>query len=147
MAFRFTLAAPLRLRQSMERREYLALEKIQSEIAATRLELTQAGQELLAEAEQFKREISGGVPAIHLHCWSQRIKSLEDRREQLQARLQRQEESRQQQLAVWVEARQKREILDKLREQQLRLYQRAEARREQILLDNFALLRHGKPGD
>jgi flagellar export protein FliJ len=142
MAFEFKLAAVLRYRESVEQREYLALQRIQQEIAQTELQIHQTKEQCGAARKRRETELARGIASIHLQAVYEEELALEKHLDKLQAQLKELEGKRQQCLNTYQLARQKREILDHLRVRQLEAYRRAQAKRQQNTLDDIFLSRH-----
>jgi len=141
MAFQFSLAGVLKLRESVERREYLALEKIHMEIAHTEAQLREV-HELRSQLEERRQaELAEGVPSIQLQGAIEQELALEHRRDAIKAKLKELDAQRQQHVKAYDLARQKREMLDDLRTRQLDAYLRNRAKREQSAIDDLFLSR------
>jgi len=141
MSFRFSLAAVLRLRESVERREYLALEKIHQQIAQLQAAAARLDQEFQTQAQVRAAALSRGTPAYHLQCLAECERELQRRIETLASKLQELELQRQQQQQAYDQARQKHELLRGVRQRQLDAYQRDASRREQKNQDELFLAR------
>ena len=144
MAFRFTLEAVLTYRKNLEQREYLALGRVQQEIAQNEL-LIQECEDQIAEVCNRRAEEAGkGIASVHLQEFYHRERALQLRCDQLQIKLQELKVRRQQCLKTYEQARQKREILEELRSRQLHAYVVEQGRREQQRLDDLFLSRRGR---
>jgi flagellar export protein FliJ len=141
MAFHFSLESVLRLRKSIEQREYLALEKLQAEVARGEAELREAEEWIKAASRKTENELAGGIPAIHLQRDIEQEASLERQRNAIQAKLRELNKQKVQKLAAYQKARQNRQVLDDLRTRQLNEYTREQAKREQSRLDDLFLAR------
>ena len=142
MAFRFTLEAVLSYRKNLEQREYLALGKVQQELARVEL-LIQECEIRMAEICSQRAEESGrGIASVHLQEFYARERAQQRRCDELQIKLQELKVKRQHCLKAYEQARQKREILEELRSQQLHAYVVEQGRREQQRLDDLFLSRH-----
>jgi flagellar export protein FliJ len=142
MAFEFKLAAILRYRESVEQREYLALQRIQQEITQTEAQIRQCQEQYAAARKHRDTELARGVASIHLQAVYEEELGLEKQLDKLQAQRKELEGKRQQCLKTYQLARQKREVLDHLRVRQLEAYRRAQAKRQQNTLDDIFLSRH-----
>jgi len=141
MAFRFSLAAVLKYRQALEQRELTALERAQAEIALRENQIHEAEADLCRLEQHRGVELRQGMPSIHLqdaiaqeHALSSLQKELTKKQEELKIK-------RQQLLKIYQEARQKRELLERLRERRLGQYTRAQMKAEQATLDDLFLAR------
>jgi len=142
MAFQFKLAAVLRYRESLEQREYLALQKIQLEIAQMDAQIRQCQEQYAAARKHRETELARGLASIHLQAVYEEELALEKHLDKLQAQRKELEAKRQQCLKTYQLARQKREVLDRLRMRQLDAYRRAQAKRQQNTLDDIFLSRY-----
>ena len=141
MAFRFALAAVLKYRESLEQREYLALERIQQEIAQMERRLRKCEERQSVAAKRRETELGRGIPSIHLQAAYDEELALQKQREALQGKLQELRLTHQQCLKAYELARQKREVLDDLRMRQLNVYRHEQATRQQKMLDDVFLSR------
>lgn len=146
MAFRFVLAAVLKYRESLEQREYLALERIQQEIAQMERRIRKCEEREYAAAKRREADLGRGLPSIHLQAAYEAELALQKQREEMQGKLQELQGKRQECLKAYEEARQKREVLDNLRLRQLDAYRRDQAKRQQIMLDDIFLSRRRRGG-
>lgn len=141
MPFRFTLSPVLRLRENLERREYLTLQALYSESAGVRSDI-RALEQLLARARSQRADkLSEGMPAVLLQFELESEARVEHKRQTLVTKLVELQAKLKEQVEKYRQARQKREILEELRRQQLREYTREEATREQQAADELFLLR------
>ena len=141
MAFRFSLAAVLTYREALEKRELAALEKAQQEIALLATQIQNAEQDLCLLERRREEDLRRGMPSIHLqdaleqeHAVEQFQKDLTKKREDLKIR-------RQEIFKSYEEQRQKRELLERLRERRLSEYEREQSKGEQAALDDLFLSR------
>jgi flagellar export protein FliJ len=141
MSFQFTLAAVLVYRESLEHREYVVLEQIQQEITRTEALILQVEEWRAGAAKQRAAELAHGVPSFQLQQAYEHELALERYRDLQQGKLRELKGRLQQQLKKYELARQKRRVLDELREHQLEVYNRSQARRQQHLLDELFLAR------
>jgi flagellar export protein FliJ len=141
MAFRFSLDAVLRFRESVEHSEEAALLRIVQGIAQAELELRQVAEEQVRLRAQREHDLALKLPAVHLNQIAMRELELKTVADGLRLRLRQLEAQRVQQLAVYQNARQDREVLTELRKRQRQAHQMEERRREQKTLDNLFLAR------
>jgi len=144
MSFQFPLAAVLNYRESIEQREYLALEKIQQDIVRVELRISQAQNDCSAATQNRLADLACGTSAAALQSAYDYQKVLEQNSEALQALLQELKKKWRQQLASYELARRNREMLEKLREKQLDAHNREQAKREQSVIDDTFLSRRGR---
>jgi flagellar export protein FliJ len=141
MAFQFSLAVVLRLREVMEKREERALQSIQLDVSRT----LQAIEELsvaIGGAQQaretaMQQTISGG----HLHSllWEEQV--AEQGLRLLLGKLQVLEQEREKQMKVYQAAHRDREMLSDMMEKQKDIYEREWLREEQKRLDDIFMAR------
>ncbi len=141
MPFRFPLSPVLRLRENLERREYLALQALYTQTAEVRSDI-KALQQVLAQARsQRATKLMEGMSAAHLQLELEGEARIEQKRQALAAKLVELQSQVQEQIGKYQQARQKRETLEELRRQQLQKYVREQATREQQAADELFLLR------
>ncbi len=141
MAFRFSLDAVLRFRESVEHSEEAALLLIVQQIIEAEHELQQVAAEQVRIREQREQDLALTLPAAHLMEIAQRELELKVAADGLRLRLRQLETQRLAQLAVYQTARQDREVLSELRERQRHAYQLNQKRQEQKTLDDLFLAR------
>jgi len=141
MAFRFALAALLKYRESLEQREYSALEKVQQEIAQTENLMRECEQQLSAAQARRDHDLKHGVISVHLQAIYQEETALEDLQEKLQTHWQQLQVKRQNCMRAYELAHRNREVLHDLRLQQFDAYRKEQAKREQKTLDDIFLAR------
>lgn len=142
MAFHFTLEAVLRLRQSLEDRELQRLQALLARRAALlheREQTRQTGLDLQGETKRALQQQS--TPAVEIHFATARWQGLERRQQVLGEQLRELESAVVQQRSLFQQQRRNREVLETLRDAQLRDYRLVQQRREQARLDEMHLLR------
>jgi flagellar export protein FliJ len=144
MSFRFSLAAVLRYRESIEQREFFALDRLQQEITRVDLRIHEVESEYSTATQNRTAELAQGIRAAELQATYEYQRALEQQLEGLRARLQELKVKWRQQLAAYQLARRNRETLEKLREKQFDLYTREQAKREQAVIDDLFLSRRGR---
>jgi len=139
MAFRYPLQALLRLRESLERQEENRLLAIAAEVAKLRAQLEQLDEAGLqarrADLQDWQAASAGALVQFAATCEAATAAV----RKRVAAELAGAEVRRLAQLAVFQAARQKREVLQGLRERQQTDYDVASAHREQQFLDDMFL--------
>lgn len=141
MPFEFSLAAVLKYRESVEHMEYLALEAIHLEVAQAEALIRQVDEWRLMASEHRAAQLARGVASIHLQGAYEHELALERYRDSLQGKLKELRQALRQHFKAYEAARQKREMLDKLRSHQLDRYNRWLAKRQQSTLDDLFLAR------
>jgi flagellar biosynthesis chaperone FliJ len=147
VAFRFSLEPVLRLRMSYEKLERLRLLALAAMIVRVHEEIAAAVREDAAVREARREMLSRGMAAAEIKLGvvgeQQRAKRSRELTERLAALVrQHTKQSRAYQVA-----RRKREILQKLREEHLRQYQREQDRLQQQALDELYLMRRNVPAE
>ncbi len=145
MAFHFTLAAVLRYRQSLEEREELRLHALLARRATLLQELEQlrdAGRRLQTAIHRTLQQAA--VAAAEIQFSVAQLNNLERQRALLESGLLKLGSEIAQQTQRYRQERQKREVLESLREVQWREYRVRQQRREQAMLDELHLLRRGR---
>jgi len=142
MAYRFTLAAVLKLRESIEERDLHLLELTQHEIAhkLRLLEITQEQEQ--AEIATRERELSAGTYAALVDVVEAVQRRLRERQREMEKSLAELQLRRQKQLATYESSRRDRQVLSELRDRQREEYDARAARHEQRVADDMFLARH-----
>lgn len=141
MAFRFSLAAVLNLRKSIERQEYLNLEKIHQEIAQVQALIAQAEQQKSAIQQSRDAELPQSMPSVFLQSLYEQVFAIEQQMNSLRVVLAELDTKKDKQIKVYTEARQKREVLESVREKQHAAYVLEDNKRQQTLMDDLYLAR------
>ncbi len=141
MSFRYTLESLLRLRESMERQEEQRLFAIAALVARLRAEIQQLHEDNLAFRRRALQEMASGSPGALLRFAGIREAAFENARNRLELQLDEAERKRLHQLCEYQAARQKREILQGLRDRQEAAYELEFARHEQQTADEAFLIR------
>jgi flagellar export protein FliJ len=148
MAFRYTLQLLLRVRQSLERQEEQRLYAAAAVVAQLRAKLEQLERDRLNAKRAVLQQMSEGTFGSTLQFVADCDAAAAFHCARLQAELVDAEHRRLEQLDVYRQARQKREIFEGLRDQQKAVYDQERARREQELADEaFLLRRHATPSE
>ena len=144
MPFHFTLAAVLRLHDSLEKAE---MQRLQAAVA--RVNEVRSQIEILdAEMQRLRKQsretaTTSGVTGAELHFEIYRENAYRKSRADLVKLLAECEKARQQQLLRYIEAHRQREIFASIRDRQLTAYEIEQARRAQQRIDELFLLRRG----
>jgi flagellar biosynthesis chaperone FliJ len=141
MAFRFSLAAVLKYREELEKREELALELRREVVARLKANLAEAeGKRLRLQAERELLLERGalGDDLIYATEQEERVKIIQ---EELRRNISAAMLDYQNQMKVFLAARQKREILNELRNAKKESYCVQQERREQQNTDEIFIAR------
>jgi flagellar export protein FliJ len=142
MAFHFTLEAVLRFRQSLEDRELLRLQTLLVRRAALLSELERLLQIAFHLQQGTKRAmLQQPTPAVEIHFAMARLHGLDRQQQHLREQLRELEAAIAEQRSRFEQQRRNREVLEVLRDGQLRDYRLTQRRREQAQLDELHLLR------
>ncbi len=141
MAFQYSLQSILRLRLSLEKQAEQNLLGASAHVAKLRNDLEQIGAAWALERKRREEILPGGAAASELHFAMLVEAALQQRLAALRARLQEAENNRTRLLALYKAARQKREILEALRQRAENAYKLGVARREQQQIDELFLRR------
>jgi len=144
MAFHFPLETLLRLQVSYEDKERRILEDLGRKLAAARQRIEEIEQERRTAARNLSEHLLHGLTASEMHFATACDSMREEQHRRLSNQLVEIEKEYRRQQAVYLEARQKREILEGLRERQAAEYRRERERREQQAMDDLFLMRAGR---
>ncbi len=141
MPFHFPLQAVLRYRQGIEHQQELRLRAANQQVARLRHILEQVeGRRRELESTQ-SQALTSGVTSAELRFGLQCQTELLCAKQEIEGQLARAKQWRDQQRAIFQQARRTRETLEAVRDRQLRLHQREAARHDQRALDDLFLLR------
>jgi flagellar export protein FliJ len=140
MAFRFSLRPILRLRASYERLERLRLLALAAAIVRVREEIAALTRESQGARRRMNEGLALGVMGAEIQFDTVCERFRTDRKQALATQLEELEGQQERQRVAYRAARQKREILENLRERQWNEYRLKQARREQAGLDELHLL-------
>ena len=144
MAFRFSLAAVLKVREAVENRELYRLERIQQEIAQTLQSLQELNQERQEYTELRPQALARAVYAMDLLHLDQARQSLDSRGNALERALATLQTQRLEQLDRYQAARRGRQVLSDMFEHQRKAYQVAMDRKQQRVQDDIFLSRRNR---
>ncbi len=140
MAFHFTLEAVLRLRQCLEDRELLRLQALLARKEALLKELESYRQLSVRLRDETSQAMLKPMPAVELHFATARLQALAGQQQLLHRQLGELETTITEQQSRYQQQRRNREVLEAIREGQLRDYRLQQRRREQSQLDELHLL-------
>jgi flagellar export protein FliJ len=139
MAFRFSLATVLRLREIAEEREERLLGQILTQMARARESLTDLQAQQLDSIRRREVELTQQIAVAELHVFYGEIKLLGEKQQLAREQIEKLEALRVQQTKVYELAHQARELLSGMREEQLDAFEYERGRKEQGTLDdNFS---------
>lgn len=137
MAFRFSLATVLRYRDSMEKREELALQKILVEIARTRLQVEQLTRQIARAQAAIEKTLEQPVSAAHLQIMVSEVEVLVAQRKTLSGSLAALDRQRALQMQAYQAAHRDRRMLSEMADRQRDAYEQGRLRREQKFVDDI----------
>ena len=141
MPFHFPLQTVLHYRQSMEHQQELRLRAANQQVARAQHLIEQMDLQTKELLSMEMEELSSGTSAAELQFGLLREAAMLRRRREFEQQLIRAQQLRDQQREIFQQARRAREMLESLRDQQLSLYKKDAARREQRSLDDLFLMR------
>jgi flagellar export protein FliJ len=137
MAFRFTLASVLRVRESIERREELAFQRAEHEVARVQRRIDQITVELEKAGATREEALVQPTPACRLRQMQDEINTaIETKRALLEALVTLQQQ-RDLQKNLYQQAHRGRRMLTEMRQQQKDAYEQEEVRAQQRRLDDI----------
>lgn len=141
MPFRFPLASVLRFRESVEKREEVALQKVQLEVARVQRRFDGLTDELAKMYEYREQTLRGTTRANTLQLMQSEISATEEARQNLSAALDTLRRQRDAQMKQYMKARSGRQMLADLSAQQKDLYELEQERLQQKQLDDVVATR------
>jgi flagellar biosynthesis chaperone FliJ len=145
MPFRFSLAAVLRLRESRERTEEIALEQCYRQLYSIQKLLSVQDERIAGIRECYEQDLIKGTRAADLHCLLEQRFQAEHQREAILQQLAEAQEKLRQQIEIYRSARQQREIVAQVRAGRFRQHQQREALAEQKARDDLFLVSRQRP--
>src|SRR5581483_1759373 len=137
MGFRFSLAAVLRFRESVEKREELALQKLLLEMSRMRREIERLGTEIVRAHQAQNQAMQTPLAAVHLQSMLKEIDAIADRKKALIASLAALDREREIQTKKYPAAHRDRQMLSDMQSKQLDVYEQERARAQQKFLDDI----------
>jgi flagellar export protein FliJ len=141
MPFRFPLQSLLRFRQSVERHEQTQLEIANLKVADMRGKIESLDQSRDLRNESQRHGLKAGLTGAELQFDLLCRHALASYRSDLNKKLAHLEKRRDEQYEVFRSARLQREILESVRDGQLREYRAQKIRRNQRSIDDLILMR------
>lgn len=137
MGFRFPLATVLRFRESVEKREELALQQVQAQIAQTRRAVEELSEQIAQAREAREHSMRDPVPAVHLQAMVRATEAATEQKKALLESLQALDKLRAERLQAYQTAHRGRRMLSDIRTRQHDEYEQARAARDQKFLDDI----------
>jgi flagellar export protein FliJ len=137
MAFRFSLAAVLVVRENAEKREEQALKTIQLEIARIALQIEELNTNIANTHNARERAMQHPIPAAQLHSFQQRVQAIAEAKKTFLHRLQILEIERARQMKVYQAAHRDLETIVDMFNEQREAHDREHDRNEQKRLDDI----------
>jgi flagellar export protein FliJ len=144
MAFHFSLATVLRVRVIIEEREEGILQKILFNISKVFDDLERIDTRIEEADDSRHAEVMKPCIGLDVHAFYGEVKELKQRRKDLEDKIQKLEEARDQQLAIYEAARRNREMLTDMREKKRTAHEIEMNKREQKTLDDNYISRRGR---
>jgi len=141
MAFRFSLQALLRVRQSSEERERRRLALLNMQIGQLHQEDEMLNQQRVLAWAQISHGLRAGMSGAELQFETASMATLAYRQEELRKQIARLQQEHIVQERLFREAQKQRKVLGNLRERKLRDYLQVRGRREQQQVDDLFILR------
>ncbi len=141
MLFHSSLDVVLRARRGLERQQELLLQEANGRVATVQHELDQIRTQIEADAQRKLLQLKSGITAAELHFDLLCCSALRVRCHAVETELSKAQALREVRAQSFRMARQQREVLETLRQQQLQIYRQQAARQDQRRLDDLFLLR------
>ena len=136
MGFRFTLDSVLRFRQGIEKREELALQKVQFEAARVRRRIDELTEELTRAGNEREEALQNSMQAFKLMNLQEEINAVIETRQSLLETLAVLKSQSEAQMKVYQTARVNRRMLTDLQKQQREAWEQSQHRIEQKRMDD-----------
>ena len=141
MPFQFPFASVLRFRESIEKREEVALQTIQLEIARVRRRIDELTDEMTRVWQKREKALQKAIQANRLQTMQIEINAVVEAKQKLSETLQTLKLQRDEQMKNYRTARRQRQILTDLLAQKKSAYEQEQTRREQKMLDDIVAVR------
>ena len=136
MGFRFSLQTVLRMRQIAEQREERAMEEILRKLAQQRQHLSDLARLKAQLVGQCETSLRLKTSAAEMALLQGQIQDLKDKEIKEEKQLAQLEEERQAQMNIYEAAHRDRELLSRMREQQVDEFKRIQTRKQQMQMDD-----------
>ena len=144
MAFQSPLAAVLRFRESIERREERALHRVRSSVARVEAQMERLRAAMDEARRQREQALRESIPSGHLQALLREEVLAEERGKLLQAEMQRLHQELQGQIKAYQAAHRDREMLSEMLQREREAFQRRQRHEEQKRLDDVFLARRSR---
>jgi flagellar export protein FliJ len=141
MPFEFPLATVLRIRESREKREERALQKLQLDISRVSHQIEELSAEITRAHDVRDQAMRRPIAASQLHSLLGASEVFVEKRKALLHQLQMLEQEREQQTEVYRSAHRDREMLTEMLTEQQGLYEQEQVRIQQKSLDDVFMAR------
>ena len=144
LAFKFALAAVLKVRENLETKAEMALQKIQFELARVCCRIDELAGEL--ERVRLRREaaLQKPIAACHLQSIQAEIETVKEEQATLLETLEVLKKQRDAQMKLYQTAHSNREMMSDLLAQKRALWNQEQARMDQKRLDDIYASRHNR---
>jgi len=137
MGFKFSLAAVLRLKQSIEKQEELALQKVLVEISQVQHRMEALTADILHARQLLEQAMREMLPAVLVESMTNRIEGAMDRKQELSHALAELSRQREIQLRKYQAARNNCQMLHDMHARQQDAHAREREHAEQKFLDEI----------
>jgi len=141
MPFRFPLATVLRVRESLEKHEERALQKIQLEMARVSHQIEELTVRIAKSHDAREKAMAQPIPARDLHTLLWEVQAAGEKKKALHRELQTLEQQRNEQIKVYQEAHRDRETMTDMSNKQRDVYEHEQTRAQQKSLDDIFIAR------
>ena len=141
MGFRFPLASVLQFRESIEKREELALQKVQFEVARVRRRIDELTEELAKASDEREESLQRWMQACQLKDLQDEMNSAVVAKRALSETLVTLKSQRDTHMKLYQAARVNRRMLTDLLEQQRNAWEQNQLRIQQKTLDDIFVAR------
>ena len=137
MVFRFSLASVLSVRESIERREELALQRVEMEVARVKQRIEELTDELAKAGDAREKALQNSIPAYDLQSMDVQINAALEAKQTLLDTLQTLQQQRDTQMKVYQAAYNGRQMLTDLLEQKKIEFRREQEHLQQKRIDDI----------
>lgn len=141
MPFHFPLASVLRVRESIENREEVALQKIHLEVARVRRRIDELTDEMTRAWQERERALQKTIEANRLHALQVEINAAVEAKQILSETMQTLMRQRDAQMKIYRNAHSGRQMLTNLMAQKKSAYELEETRVQQKAIDDIVAAR------